>query len=181
MKPILTPAANLTDMLKTFMSQKVSLLNSLPVWIAMPIRVQSRKMRPLTDQPILFKGAPQRLELIPICLSPKRVLCKSQGRHTFYSVIGLMGCFFLTGCTGSTYSSHFDCPMGKGAGCASLSRVNKMIDRHEIDLGNDDAPSHNGISSNQLTGNLPANQVYVYYGPDQLSRLIPLTPTEEGK
>jgi len=90
------------------------------------------------------------------------------------STIGLIGCVFLTGCTGSTYSSHFDCPMGEGAGCASLSRVNKMIDRHEIDLGNDDAPTlKTGSCCNQLIPvQQPNQQVYVYFGPDQLGRLV---------
>jgi|GEM_PF-2790395 len=92
----------------------------------------------------------------------------------------------LSACTGLTYSSHFDCPMGEGAGCASISRVNKMIDRQEIDLGHDDTPSGNGGCARQIESPSTAfgNQVYVYYGPDQLSRLIPTdgldTPTARG-
>jgi hypothetical protein len=64
--------------------------------------------------------------------------------------------------------------MGEGAGCASISKVNKMIDRQEIDLGNDGIPSCKGTCPRQLEGSPTAlgNQVYIYYGPDQLSRLI---------
>lgn len=83
----------------------------------------------------------------------------------------------LSGCTGSTYSTHFDCPMGEGAGCASISKVNKMIDRQEIDLGNDDA----SVTKGGCISKLPGNQVYVYYGPDKLGRLISIeqpTPQE---
>ena len=89
------------------------------------------------------------------------------------SFAGLLGCLLLAGCTGSTYSGHFDCPMGEGAGCASISRVNKMIDRQEINLGNDDIPLVNPSPKGAIAPQAPSNQVYVYYGPDQLSRLIP--------
>jgi conjugal transfer pilus assembly protein TraV len=89
-------------------------------------------------------------------------------------IVALVVSLFLSGCTGSTYSTHFDCPMGEGAGCASISKVNKMIDRQEIDLGNDDVPVAKGICVSKL----PRNQVYVYYGPDQLSRLISIDGQE---
>lgn len=76
----------------------------------------------------------------------------------------------LVSCTGMTYSSHFDCPHGTGVGCASLSKVNKMIDRHEIDLGDDDQPTglKGGITKRE------GKQIYIYYGPDHLSRLMTL-------
>ena len=101
------------------------------------------------------------------------------------SFAGLLGCLLLAGCTGSTYSGHFDCPMGEGAGCASISRVNKMIDRQEINLvegllpvegrlpGSDDVPLINPSTNSAVAPQASSNQVYVYYGPDQLSRLIP--------
>jgi len=78
----------------------------------------------------------------------------------------LLNCLSLASCTGSTYSSHFDCPYGTGAGCASLSKVNKMIDRHEIDLDEDESNCSSGscISKNK--------QVLIYYGPDQMSKVI---------
>lgn len=96
-----------------------------------------------------------------------------------HSFAGLLGCLLLAGCTGRTYSGHFDCPMGEGAGCASISRVNKMIDRQEIDLvegrlpGSDDVPLINPSTNSAVAPQASSNQVYVYYGPDQLSRLIP--------
>lgn len=89
-----------------------------------------------------------------------------QGSTPIFSLACIVMPLLLCGCAGSTYSSHFDCPMGEGAGCASISKVNKMIDRQEIDLGHNDAPLAKGASV------LPDRQVYVYYGPDQLSRLI---------
>jgi len=162
----------ITNMITNFVAHKASLFRTLSVLIAMPIRPRSKKVKkvgPLTGQPIIFKGS----EAVPIHLDPKHVNRKSRSQNTTFSVIGLMG-FLLSGCTGFTYSSHFDCPMGEGAGCASISRVNKMIDRQEIDLGNDDVPLSRGPGANQCQG-LPsahANQVYVYYGPDQLGRLI---------
>ena len=44
-----------------------------------------------------------------------------------------------------------------------------MIDRREIDLNGDDISSTEGTAVTRPS----TNQVYVYYGPDQLSRLIP--------
>lgn len=38
----------------------------------------------------------------------------------------------LSGC--STWSGDFDCGIGQGMKCASLSKVNKAMDRGEIDL-----------------------------------------------
>jgi hypothetical protein len=99
---------------------------------------------------------------------------KEKPKNIILSISILVSCLFLSGCTGSTYSSHFDCPMGEGAGCASISRVNKMIDRREIDLNGDDLSTVDGASINRT----PTNQVYVYYGPNQLSRLIPTGATE---
>ena len=80
--------------------------------------------------------------------------------------LSLLGCLFLNACTGSTYSSHFDCPYGTGAGCASLSKVNKMIDRHEINLDEDASVCSSGAS------NLKKKQVLLYYGPGQMSKVI---------
>ena len=96
-------------------------------------------------------------------------------KNTILSVAVMASCLVLSGCTGSTYSSHFDCPMGEGAGCASISRVNKMIDRREIDLNGDDLSTGDGTPVTRT----PANQVYVYYGPNHLSRLVP-TDSIEG-
>lgn len=84
---------------------------------------------------------------------------------TFTRVYAFMACLLaLSGCTGTTYSSHFDCPMGRGAGCASVSKVNKLIDTQQIDLGGDDSPRVHQGSSGQ--------GVFVYYGPDELGHLL---------
>ncbi len=99
-----------------------------------------------------------------------RALIDSRDQKIIFSLGSLAASLLLSGCTGSTYSSHFDCPMGEGTGCASISRINKMIDRQEIDPGHDDDP----LAKKACASRLPGNQVYVYYGPDQLSRLISL-------
>ncbi len=43
----------------------------------------------------------------------------------------------LVGC--STYKEQFDCPVGTGMGCASLSKVNKAMDKGYIQI-EDDSP-----------------------------------------
>ena len=48
----------------------------------------------------------------------------------------------LSGC--STYDGSFDCPIGEGLQCSSLSKVNKAMDKHVIDLGDDGKPSLGG-------------------------------------
>ena len=88
--------------------------------------------------------------------------------------LALLGCLSLGGCTGSTYSSHFDCPYGTGAGCASLSKVNKMIDRHEIDLDEDESLCISGTCASKK------KQVLIYYGPDQMSKVISIAESTVG-
>jgi conjugal transfer pilus assembly protein TraV len=88
--------------------------------------------------------------------------------------LSLSCCLFLGSCTGSTYSSHFDCPYGTGAGCASLSKVNKMIDRHEIELDEGESVCSSGAC------NLRKKQVYIYYGPDQMSKVISIDESTNG-
>lgn len=44
----------------------------------------------------------------------------------------LCSLFLLSGC--GTYSTHFDCPLGEGMKCASLSSVNKKMDKSEISV-----------------------------------------------
>lgn len=77
-------------------------------------------------------------------------------------------CSSLGGCTGSTYSSHFDCPYGTGAGCASLSKVNKMIDRQEIHFRDDDSL----MKESGRLGMTHKKQVHIYYGPNRMSKVI---------
>ena len=47
-------------------------------------------------------------------------------------VLGISVVVFASGC--STYSNEFDCPIGSGMRCASISRVNKAYDRGLIDV-----------------------------------------------
>ena len=64
----------------------------------------------------------------------------------------------LSGC--SAYNNKFDCPYGEGLGCASVSKVNRLIDQNKIDLDTDD-------------NNKPQKKrLHVYYGPHQLSQLV---------
>lgn len=49
------------------------------------------------------------------------------------TAMGLLSAAFLNGC--STYQESFDCPVGEGIRCASLSTINKKMDKDEIDLG----------------------------------------------
>lgn len=156
MKPIM----ELAHMLTNFVYDKASLLSSVPLFIAMPIRSVSKK----AQEQELFMEPEQNLN--------KR---KPKGKNIIFSVAGLASYLVLSGCTGSTYSSHFDCPMGDGAGCASISSVNKMIDRREIDLNGDDIPTGDGTPVTRSS----VPQVYVYYGPNHLSRLIP-ADSQEG-
>ncbi len=44
----------------------------------------------------------------------------------------LISAVCLSGC--STYQESFDCPVGEGIRCASLSTVNKKMDRGEIEI-----------------------------------------------
>jgi len=164
MKPIM----EITQILTSFVYQKASLLSTVPLFIAMPIRRVSKMTKAGT------KETEQEVEAVCNNNELWQNKPKPKPKNIILSLSGLISSLVLTGCTGSTYSTHFDCPMGEGAGCASISKVNKMIDRQEIDLGNDDAPSCKGSCARQLGGNPTAlgNQVYVYYGPDQLSRLI---------
>lgn len=46
--------------------------------------------------------------------------------------IGGMSVSLLGGC--ATYQENFDCPVGEGVRCASLSTINKKMDKDEIDL-----------------------------------------------
>lgn len=62
----------------------------------------------------------------------------------------------LVGCT--SYSNKFDCPYGQGVGCASISKVDKMIDAQMIKT-EEDLPFLDQASSSQ--------RVQVYFGPNR--------------
>ena len=71
--------------------------------------------------------------------------------------------FTLTGC--GTYSEHFDCPVGTGMKCTSLSTINKRIDAHEIDLGEEPESSQSNL--------IKSTERKIYYTPrlrEQLAR-----------
>jgi len=82
----------------------------------------------------------------------------------------------LPGCTGSTYSTHFDCPMGDVGGCASISKVNKMLDRHEVNLEDDNGALKEGA----VTEYSSSPSLYVYYGPGQLGRRVYPAPGDRS-
>ena len=69
----------------------------------------------------------------------------------------------LSGC--STYSNKLDCPYGKGLGCASVTRVNRIIDAGQIDL--DEDPS------------TPSKKVHIYFGQSRLSKLVDIPEKQE--
>lgn len=50
----------------------------------------------------------------------------------FKSVMSVTSIVCLVGC--SSYKENFDCPVGTGMGCASLSRVNKAMDKGRIQI-----------------------------------------------
>jgi hypothetical protein len=56
-------------------------------------------------------------------------------------VFMLIALFCLTGC--STYQESFDCPVGEGVRCASLSTINTKMDKGQIDTHEleEDTPS----------------------------------------
>jgi hypothetical protein len=60
----------------------------------------------------------------------------------------------LTGC--GSYSNKFDCPYGEGLGCASVSKVNKMLDANMVDT--EDKLVSGASSQSQ-------QQIPIYYGP----------------
>lgn len=62
----------------------------------------------------------------------------------------------LSGC--SSYSNKFDCPHGQGVGCASISKVDRMIDAQMVKT-DDELPSLHPQS-----GKKP---VRVYFGPNR--------------
>lgn len=66
----------------------------------------------------------------------------------------------LSGCS-SNYSNKFDCPYGEGLGCASVSKVNKMLDAQMVDT-QDYLPS-------TVKGN-PQQQIPIYFGPNRPSQ-----------
>lgn len=67
----------------------------------------------------------------------------------------------LTGC--GSYSNKFDCPYGEGLGCASVSKVNKMLDENMVEI-EDKLPS---VPSAQLQQQIP-----IYYGPMRPSQIM---------
>lgn len=43
----------------------------------------------------------------------------------------------IAGC--STYDGSFECPVGSGMACSSLSKISKAMDQGKIDLGDEEA------------------------------------------
>lgn len=48
----------------------------------------------------------------------------------------VMGLGILTGCT--PYATEFECGVGKGMKCASMTKVNQAIDRKQLAIREDD-------------------------------------------
>ena len=56
---------------------------------------------------------------------------QKRGQTSFVSVFFF---FPLLLCSCGSYSGSFDCPVGEGLKCASLSEVNNKIDRGDVNL-----------------------------------------------
>lgn len=80
------------------------------------------------------------------------------GFSILISVIGLS----LVGC--STYSKDFDCPYGKGLGCASVSKVDKMVDSHLINTDE--------TLSGHLSPTSTKKQIHIYHGPNTPGQIL---------
>ncbi len=72
--------------------------------------------------------------------------------------IAVIALLTLSGC--SAYNNKFDCPYGSGLGCASVSRVNRLIDNKQIDLDEENALE------------VKKHKVMVYYGPSKMSQML---------
>ena len=70
----------------------------------------------------------------------------------------------LSGC--STWSGDFDCGVGQGMKCASLSKVNKAMDRGEIDL--DDEDSQDGTKNSKTEKTSTCRPVHIWIAPQKI-------------
>ena len=62
-------------------------------------------------------------------------------------ILALVSLVSLTAC--STYQENFDCPVGEGVRCASMSTINTKMDQNEIQMDLD-----------------PKNKETTYFGSD---------------
>ncbi|NRA89565.1 MAG: hypothetical protein HRU43_00245 [Simkaniaceae bacterium] len=60
-------------------------------------------------------------------------------KTTLKLLLTLVPCI-VSGC--STYQESFDCPVGEGVRCASLSTINNKIDRGEIIIEDEPKSDH---------------------------------------
>jgi hypothetical protein len=97
----------------------------------------------------------------------KRIPSSSQ-EDKYFSVTKVLSLFFLalllSGC--GSYSNSFDCPIGDGLKCASLSEVNQKIDRGLLNTG---FPSEQGDQSCPTCRNATPPAVYWRSDLDQPS------------
>lgn len=64
---------------------------------------------------------------------------------------------FIGGC--SSYKESFDCPVGNGMACSSLHKVNKTMDRGDIDIEDSVLTGHkNNAHTNSLGQDNPRQQ-----------------------
>ena len=159
---------HITNILMDPAAMKAAMI-AIPL-IAMPLTIKKARRCP-------SKASVKKKQLQRIIQKRLKSACSSgdhnarqhkNNKHT--NLLILASTLLLSGCTGTTYSSHFDCPLGQGARCSSISKVNRMIDLNQIDLGEE-------VATN-LGQNGSQKQVYIYYGPEQLTRLVSITPQE---
>lgn len=77
-------------------------------------------------------------------------------------IMGILCSVGFSAC--STYSSTLDCPYGEGLGCASISRVNHMVDAQRINLDEDLCGRTQGPAEKRV--------FYIYYGPDHTGQHV---------
>lgn len=78
-----------------------------------------------------------------------------------HTILILVIGFAMSGC--SPYANKFDCPYGEGIGCASLSKVNKMLDAQMIEI-EDDLPSKKDLKGQK--------RIPLYFGPSRPLQMI---------
>lgn len=64
----------------------------------------------------------------------------------------ILSALFASGC--STYQESFDCPVGEGVRCASLSTINKKMDKGEIALEEETTQVTNTTYGSEFTTEL---------------------------
>ncbi|MBY0281574.1 MAG: TraV family lipoprotein [Alphaproteobacteria bacterium] len=91
------------------------------------------------------------------------------------TVLGILSACLLSACTSN--NELFDCPAGKGAGCKSISEVNRMVDEGQFGGNREDSASSLkplapiALSSEEVSAFSPLSSVPIERIPEQNLRL----------